>query len=291
MKKAVLSIVLILSFLSLLSVNVFAYNSLVSDDASLFSDDEIVMIEAAAETFAAEKDYSLAVVTTDNALGQTAAEYADNYYDDLIFGSGWSENGLLFLIDMDNREVYISTAGECIDVYESYIDYIIDSGYDSLADGYYADCILSMIDAASSVNSFYGEDDEYYYDDEYEYGYNGEYYDNYEYDYNYRSPVHSSNGIDFGHIIFYIIASLGFAFVSVLIVKSRYKNTGKGDEFDADDVVLNLTGSNDNVISRNVVTTRIPKNNNHHRPGGMGGGSSVHRSGGGVRHGGGGRKF
>ena len=68
---------------------------------------------------------------------------------------------------------------------------------------------------------------------------------------------------------------------------------GKGDEFNADDVSLELTASNDNVISKNVITTKIPKNNNNnHKPGGSGGGGvSVHRSSGGVRHSGAGRKF
>ena len=75
----------------------------------------------------------------------------------------------------------------------------------------------------------------------------------------------------------------------ISIKEVKYKNFGKGDEFDTDDVLLDLTGSDDTVISRNVITTKIQKNNNHHRGGGAGGSVS---SGGGARsHGGGGRSF
>ena len=38
-------------------------------------------------------------------MGKSAMEYADDYYDSLIFSSGWSENGMLFLeIGYDQKE-------------------------------------------------------------------------------------------------------------------------------------------------------------------------------------------
>lgn len=291
MRKILSALSAAVLFLMLFSVGAFAYDTVVDDAAGLFSADEIYSIEQAAEDFALNTDYSLAVVTTDDAQGKSAMEYADSYYDSLIFDGGWSENGMLFLIDMDNREIYISTAGECISAYEYAIDSIIDSGYDELVSGYYADCILLMIDEAKS----YQNDESYYYDEEYSYDYGDNYYYDYDYgydsDYDYIPSYSSGNSFEITHILFYIVIALVIAAVAVFAVKSRYKNMGKGDEFDADDVLLNLTGSTDNIVSRNVVTTRIPRNNNHHRPGGGMGGGMSHRSGGGIRHGGGGRKF
>ncbi len=314
MKKVYSLLISVLLFISLFSINAFAYDITLDDAAGLFSDDEIKTITKISEAFAFDSDFSVAVVSTNDAEGKSAQEYADDYYDRLIFNNGWSETGFLLLIDMDNREIYFSTAGECILTYsDSAVESILDSGYEYIADGCYADCILAMLKCAE--NFYYNDDggnyyipdtDDFYcgvsefedslvlYDSEWhevtpygEWIYAGEYDD------------YNSAGIqdrfDFGNFLIYLIIALVIAAVSVLAVKSQYKNTGKGDEFDADDITLDLTHSTDNVISRNVVTTRIPRNNNNHRPGGrsggFGGGSSVHRSSGGVRHGGGGRKF
>ncbi len=313
MKKVFSLLISALLFMSLFSVNAFAYDITLDDAAELFSDDEIKTITKISDALALESDFSVAVVTTDDAEGKSAQEYADDYYDSLIFDSGWSENGFLILIDMDNRELYFSTAGECILTYsDSAVESILDSGYEYIADRYYADCVVAMLERAESIydnydgNNYYIPDEEDFFHGDsdfadslvrfdgewYEVSPNGEWIYAGEYDDYYSSG--SQDGFDFGNILIYIVIALVIAAVSVFAVKSSYKNIGKGDEFNADDITLDLSHSTDNIISRNVVTTRVPRNNNNRpggRSGGFGGGSSVHRSSGGVRHGGGGRKF
>ncbi|MBQ8015180.1 MAG: TPM domain-containing protein [Clostridia bacterium] len=322
MKKLIPILCVFLMFV--FSVQGFAYENVIDDSADLFSESEEIEILTAIEDFSDVKSFSLAVVTTDYTSCVSSEEFADDYYDYLIDNEGWQEDGVLFLIDMDNRNVWISTCGDCILAYnDSEIDSIIDRGYESLANGFYADCILNMTEAAlytdTSINS--GED-HYIIEDEslfgdsffsgsiaehnaeiYEINENGEWVpiesDNefYENFHNYSDSSYSSSSISFdlGNILIYILIGLAIGGISVFAVKSHYKNTGKGDECDADDLTLNLTASNDNIISRNVITTKIPKNNNHHHGGGsrgsFSGGSSVHRSGGGRSHGGGGRGF
>ncbi len=285
MKKILSVLTVFLFIISLLIPLAYAYEeTLIDDAANLFEDMQEEEISSALLNFALETTYSAAVISTDNANGKTSQAYADDYYDNLVVSEGWSHNGILFLIDMDNREVCISTMGECIPVYADSIDYIIDFGYSELVDGNYTECILLMIDAAyERTQTGSGE----YYDDFYDDGYYGG-------EVNYPNTVTKSSGISIGNVAVCIIVALVVAAISVFAVKSKYKNTGKGDEFDTDDVVLNLTGSNDTVISRNVVTTRVPRNNNHNRTGGRGGisgGGSSHRSSGGFSHGGGSRKF
>ncbi len=121
MKKfsaAVIALILMLLF----SVSSFAdsFNVMIDDSAFLFTEEEIEFINSDAIEFASEKNYSVAVVTTDDAMGKSAMEYADDYYDSLIFENGWSEDGICFLIDMDNREIYVSCAGLCIAEYSDY---------------------------------------------------------------------------------------------------------------------------------------------------------------------------
>lgn len=287
MKKIFYVFIVILIAVLAFYPSAFAYEeTLIEDAANLFDDYQETEITSSLLNFSSETSFSAAVISTDNAEGKTSQAYADDYYDNLVVSEGWSDNGILFLIDMDNREVCISTMGECISLYADSIDYIIDCGYSELVNGYYSDCILLMIEAAydcsQNIDSGYYED---YYNNDYEY-YNEEIY--------YNNAVTNSSRINFGNIASCFVIALIIAAVSVFIVKSKYKNMGKGDEFDADDVILNLTGSNDTVISRNVVTTRVPRNNNHNRSGSRGGssgGGRSHRSSGGFSHGGGSRKF
>ncbi len=308
MKKLLPVLVILISLT--FSLNCFAYENVIADDADLFSDYEETEIASAIELFSLEKDFSLAVVTTDYASGLSSEEFADNYLDDLIDTDGWQENSMLFLIDMDNRNVWISTCGDCVLAFSnSEIDSIIDSGYNSLVNGEYSDCILQMTDYARQAYTEIVDGEDFYID---EYGniigeqsgetviINGQIVDgwhssdsdSYE-NYYYESDYHSV-GLSITDIIIYIIVGLAAGLISVFIVKNKYKNTGKGDEFNADDVLLNLMASNDSIVSRNVITTRIPKNNNRGGPRGggfSGGGSSVHRSSAGRSHGGGGRSF
>lgn len=293
--KRISAIILSALFLFLFSVCSYAdsFDVMIDDRASLFSEEEAENIDVAAYEFANLTEFSVAVVTTENAMGKSVMEFADDYYDSLIFSSGWSENGILFLIDMDNREIYVSCAGLCIDEYSDYeLNEIVDGGYAYVSAGEYSDCIITMISEAEKLFAKSNDISSYYENGEFIPTYGGEYEEEYYYgDYDYSD---NENGFSISHFLFYIIISLVIGGITVFAVKSSYKNIGKGDEFNADDVSLELTASNDNVISKNVITTKIPRNNNnnHHRPGGGGGGRvSVHRSSGGVRHSGAGRKF
>lgn len=311
--KRILPVFVIL-FLIIFSVKGFAYGNFIDDDADLFSDYEETEILSAIEYFTSEKEFSLAVVTTDFISGLSSEEYADDYYDYLIDNEDFGENGLLFLIDMDNREVWISTSGECILSYNDIeINSIIDNGYNSLTNGDYAQCILEMTEAAMNTDTVTDPDEDYYIGDDSLFGdsffsgstveingntyyidENGEWIltdANSDYNGNYDYGSSDYDAFNFTDVLIYIAIGLAVGGIALYIVKSRYKNQGKGDEFDSDDVVLNITSSNDTIISKNVITTRIPKNNNNHHSGSRGGGSSVHRSGGGRPHGGGGRKF
>ena len=287
--KKLSAIVLALLLILLFSVSAFAkFDVIVDDAANIFAIDEYDSVVAAAYEYAATGDFSVAVVTTDDAMGKSAMEYADDYYDNLIFNSGWSEDGMCFLIDMDNREIYVSCAGSCIYKYNDYdLQTIVDKGFDCVSYGEYAKGMIAMIDEAaylaSGIYSDSADTGIYWTDDTY-----GEnlYYD--EYYYGGNSAV---NAFEISHVLIYIVIGLVAGAIAVIVVKNKYKNTGIGDEFNADDVFLEVTASSDNLISRNVITTKIPKNNNNHRSGGGGGGTSTHRSSGGISHSGAGRKF
>ena len=54
-------------------------------------------------------------VTVNSTEGKTPMEYADDYYDYNGYGQGSDYSGVILLIDMGSREMWISTSGMCID--------------------------------------------------------------------------------------------------------------------------------------------------------------------------------
>ncbi|WP_050699301.1 TPM domain-containing protein [Anaeromassilibacillus senegalensis] len=105
----------------------FAEEKRVYDQAKLFSTDSAMRLDARASTLTDKLEVDFIIVTTDDARGKTPQAYADDFYDDNGFGVGGDKSGVLFLIDMDNREVYISTSGKAI-------AYLTDTVIDGLLD-------------------------------------------------------------------------------------------------------------------------------------------------------------
>lgn len=105
----------------------FAEEKRVYDQANLFSTDSAMRLDARASTLTDKLEVDFIIVTTDDARGKTPQAYADDFYDDNGFGVGGDKSGVLLLVDMDNREVYISTSGKAI-------AYLTDTVIDGLLD-------------------------------------------------------------------------------------------------------------------------------------------------------------
>ena len=107
--KKLFSVMLLFVFILMTFIpSAYAYeNYLVDDSANLFDDFQKEEILSSLQNFAIDTSFSAAAVTTYDSEGKTSQSYADDYYDNLVVSDGWSQDGILFLIDMDNREVHI----------------------------------------------------------------------------------------------------------------------------------------------------------------------------------------
>ena len=88
----------------------------------------------------------MAIVTINNNNKNSAMVYADDFYDYNNFGINSTNDGLLFLIDMDTREIWISTTGKAILYYDDYrINNILDTTFSYIVNGDYYNCASSFI--------------------------------------------------------------------------------------------------------------------------------------------------
>ncbi len=83
----------------------------VYDMAELLSKEEEEEFETAIENARKSLGFDIVVVTIEDAGGRNAQDYADYNYEAAGFGHGDSHDGILFLVDMDNRELVLSTEG------------------------------------------------------------------------------------------------------------------------------------------------------------------------------------
>lgn len=117
MKKRLLSVVLLMAMF-LIICGFDSNGRKVYDDADLLTQEEEEELQERAAALGEKLSLDVVIVTTNDAEGKTATEYADDFFD--YNGFGYEKemgSGILYLIDMDNRQSTISTSGTAIDRY------------------------------------------------------------------------------------------------------------------------------------------------------------------------------
>ena len=110
------------------------YQVLLEDDAALLDSEERVQL---AEEMKVITSYGNAVFKTISYNSYSASSYARDFYHDLYGQS----SGTLFLIDMDNRELYLFSDGAMYrTVTKSYAESITDNVYRYASKGNYYSC-------------------------------------------------------------------------------------------------------------------------------------------------------
>lgn len=251
-KMSILCLLIIL----LSSFNAMADGYLIFDGADLFNTEERGELNQRLQYISDLYDMDILIVTTEDAQGKNSRNYADDYFDYGGYGRNESYDGMLFLIDLDNREIYISTSGRAIEyLNDRDIENILDKVFErGILEGDFHMASSTFIDQTNSIlNKKLGE--------------------------NTLTYLEAFVSLTIG-----IVGALAF----FIIVENKYKFKNARKVFDYQkNSIVNLKDTNDIFINKIISHRRIPKNNN------TGGGSntSTHRSSSGRTHGGGGRKF
>lgn len=127
----------------------------VYDDAGLFTADQKDEFETTIQSMKKEMNMDVVIVTSDDTGGETAKDYAENFYIERSFGMGSDYRGVLFLIDMDNREMYILPVGKMNRfLTDQRWNAILDDAYNEISQGDYASCARTYL---SGVMKYYRE--------------------------------------------------------------------------------------------------------------------------------------
>ena len=154
MKKLILTVITIILFIPSL---VFASTNYVQDDAKLYTEKEIATIQKELDEFSNKNNFDIVLVTTNNTNGKTSMAYADDYFD----YNGYKEDGALMLINMQKREIWISTTGLGISYFnDAKLNSILDVVTPKLSSKNYKGAYDSFFKEISSVVSLYTWEEE-----------------------------------------------------------------------------------------------------------------------------------
>ncbi len=246
-----------------------AEQGMVSDGASLLSESDAGELGREAGELMEATGWSIFLVTTADAGGKTAVDYADDFFD---AHSPEQENGVALLIDMDNREIVISTSGEAARyLTDERTENIIDDAYGYVSGGDYRSCFEQML---SGIRGCYAEGI-----------LQGQY--NYDQETGKRSEYRSIRPAE---LVIAAVAACGAGavFFSVIVGKYRMK-TGTYSYAFRDYGRVELRVKEDRYAGQTVTHRRIPRQSSG--DGDSAGRSTMHTSGSGRQHGGGSRKF
>ncbi|SHI69298.1 TPM domain-containing protein [Parasporobacterium paucivorans] len=265
----------------------------VYDNAGLFTQEQILNLNRTIRDYDAKTELDLVIVTVDQN-NKSTQQYAEDFYTEHAFGYEHDYgSGVILVIDMDNREAYVSTQGIAIQYLDdAAIQNILDEIFVYLPNGDYynsarvflektRDYALEYInnpDNSQKIEAWKTEgytDYAEYYHDFYEEG--GKYYVKSNMFTYLKNPFIS---IGIGAVI---------ALITVLIMMHRSKTRVTVNAYTyMDEGKLSVNRKEDMFIGTTTVTRVIKRSGG----GGSGGrGGSFHTGSGGRSFGGGGRGF
>lgn len=234
----------------------------VIDMADLLTKSEENALIEILDELSIRQNMDVTVATTDDLEGFSVRDYADILYEQCQFGYGASNDGLILLISMEDRDWYISTCGYGIYSFtDAGIQYIGNQILPELSAGNYYTAFEKY---ATLCDEFI-------------------------------TQARTGQPYDYGNLprgelsLVWIPISLVIGFIFAQVIVGNMKNQLKTvrSQATANSYVkknsMNITSSRDLFLYHTVTRIAKPKNNSS--------GSSTHRSSSGTRHGGGGGKF
>ena len=232
------------------------------DDADILDDEQEIELLNKLDEISERQEYDIVIVTIDSLEGYAPREYADDFYD---YNGYESDDGILFLLSMGDRDWAISTFGSGVSIFT-------DAGQEYMTEQFVP--MLSSGDYLEGFDKFADLCDQFITQ-----AYEAEPYDVGNLPKEKVSPI---------WIPLDILIGMGIAWVIAMFKKSSLKSIK--EQTTAQDYTrpgsMVFTVNRDQLVNRTTTSRRIPKSTSS-----SGGGSSTHTSSSGRTHGGSSGKF
>lgn len=243
----------------------------VVDQAELLTPAQEQELQKLVDEIKQEYQFEVVILTVDSIGNKSAQDYADDFYDQGAYGP----DGLLFLLSMEYRDYWASTAGEGIKWFSDYrLDSMADQILSNLSNGQYFQAFKQYITLVETQLEQSNADD--------------------------YVPGGSENSVSKRSlqdnlIVIGVILVVAFVVAFCIVSGMKKKMSTKNRKVDAKYYIgannLQLSRQQDIFMYSRLARVARAQDTSSSSSGRSGGGGSSHRSSGGVSHGGRGGKF
>lgn len=245
-------------------------NMQLADQAGLLSETEAEEINHRLAELEGRTGWEFMALTTDDAGGEDATSYAESWFDKYT----GKDDGVICVVDMDNREIVVRAFGEAMYyITDNRTERILDAGYEEISEEKYAATLQAMLEEVENAYRTENADKNYLYDED-----TGEVI---------RHPHKRSITLSEILIALGLAVVAGGAIIFGIFGKYRLKFGGYKYPIEKNGRV-NLTAKEDRLVNSFVTRRHIPKQTSS---GGGGSQSTIHTGSGGRSSSGGSRKF
>lgn len=245
----------------------------ITDQAQLLTQTQAEELSDLALELELSAGWDIMAVTVRDAGGMTATEYAETWFDE----NTEKDDGVICLVDMDNRELVIRTFGEAIYyLTDERVEGILDSAYNGASEGDYYAALESMLIGIDEALQRGIPSDQYTFDEDT--GQVAGYYKDIK-------------RITLIEVLLAAAAALAAGGITVGVIIGKYRLKWGGYQYSCrENGSVELKVKQDRFVNQMVTHRRIPKDPPK-SSGGGGSRSTVRRGAGGRTSGGGSRKF
>lgn len=243
----------------------------VYDFADLFNNTQESELFDKLTNFRKQTNLDIVIVTIDYNNKHNSAKYSDDFYDYNEFGIGDDRSGLLFLIDMDIRNIYVTTTGKAINIYtDQRINNILDNVFSYFGNQEYYVGTNKFVDLALNYAKINVDDDSKY-------------------------VINSDSELvkDRSGLVNVFFVSVIITIIAIVIMANLNNNVAKANSSKSflNKDTLDVKKINEVFLGSTVSKVRIDNGSSSSGHRSSGRSSSTHRSSSGRSHGGGGRRF
>lgn len=245
-----------------------------TDQAGLLSEAEAEQINAQLAGLEERTGWEFMALTTEDAGGKDATSYAESWFDEYTA----RDDGVICVIDMDNREIVVRAFGEAMYyITDKRTDRILDAGYAEISEEKYAATLQAMLQEVENAYQNENAGQNHLYDED-----TGEII---------KYPGRKSITLSEILIALGLAVAAGGGTIFGIFGKYRLKFGGYQYPIEQNGRV-HLTVKEDRLVSSFVTKRHIPKQqSNSGGRSSSGSRSTVHTGSGGRRSSGGSRKF
>lgn len=110
------------------------------DDANLFSNKEEKLLEQAYATSSQNAGIDIILITSDDTKGKSSKVFLEDFFDEAYAANAIKKDTVLFLINMEARNLTIQGYGSCeVSISDDRIEYILDDITPMMSDGNYVE--------------------------------------------------------------------------------------------------------------------------------------------------------